>query len=328
MPPDRVVVLAALAMPRRVRAPRAHKATTAQRDRDEDSIGLEADRADPHPGQVEQARECARDAHGRRPPVRSVQRPRTYGPNLCASPPTHPPPRKQRRNPAQPQKPAPGSPPESPTIIHGASENRDEVAFVRQLFPGARDYLETYERPELVCERTVFAHDVHPTNSELERLASASASVVHCPSSNAFLGSGIFPLRLHLHYGVHCCLGSDVGAGTGPSLLKEGLAAYQMQMLATGPQRLGPAELLYLATRAGAQALGLHDHVGDLTPGRSADYLLLRPPSGSTLEFVMSRSQSWEALLGAVFALGGEDTIAEVRVAGEPVFSRPYGPVE
>ena len=124
VPPDRVVMLLVLAVARGVRALRAMKATAAQRDRDHHMAGLEADRPNPHPRQIEQARECARDAHRRRPPVRSVQKPRTYGPNLCASLPPSPPPRKQRRNAAQTQQPAPAYTPNSPTIIHGASKIR------------------------------------------------------------------------------------------------------------------------------------------------------------------------------------------------------------
>ena len=148
------------------------------------------------------------------------------------------------------------------------NETLGEISLVRDLFPWASDYLETYERFDLVGGRSVFAHDVHVGESELRRLAGAGAAVAHCPSSNAFLGSGLFPLRRHLDAGVRVALGTDVGAGTGLGMLKEGLMAYQVQML-EGPEgvRLGPAHLLWLATAAGASALGLSDEVGDLSPG-------------------------------------------------------------
>jgi guanine deaminase len=151
------------------------------------------------------------------------------------------------------------------------NETADEVALVRELFPWAGDYLETYERYGLVGERSVFAHDVHPQDGELRRLGRAGAAVAHCPSSNAFLGSGVFPLRRHLSHGVRFGLGSDVGAGTGLSLLKEGLVAYEAQMLAGERYPLAPGQLLYLASAAGAAALGLADEVGDLGVGKSAD---------------------------------------------------------
>ncbi len=201
------------------------------------------------------------------------------------------------------------------------NETRAEVELVRELFPWARDYLETYERFGLVDGRSVFAHDVHVSDDELRRLAGAGAGVAHCPSSNAFLGSGLFPLRRHLDAGVRVALGTDVGAGTGLSMLKEGLTAYQGQMLAgSDGVRLSPAHLLWLATAAGAAALGLSDEVGDLGVGKSADYLLVRAPEGSTLAAVLERSESVEERLGALFTLAREESIAEVRVAGEVVW--------
>jgi guanine deaminase len=202
------------------------------------------------------------------------------------------------------------------------NENRNEIAFVLEQFPWAADYLETYERYGLVGERSVLAHDVHVSDDELARLAGARASVAHCPSSNAFLGSGIFSMRRHHEHGVRFALGTDVGAGTGLSLFKEGLMAYHVQMVHTEGHLIGPAHLLYLATRAGALALGLGDEVGDLSPGRAADYILVRPPSDGTLAAVLADSPSAEATLGALFTLAREECVNEVRVAGETVFDR------
>lgn len=202
------------------------------------------------------------------------------------------------------------------------NETPCEIEAVARCHPDARDYLETYERHGLVGERTVLAHDVHPTDGELARLAAARASIAHCPSSNAFLGSGVFPLARHRAHGVRVALGTDVGAGTGLSLLKEGLAAYEMQAVLPGGERLAPAHLLHLATRAGARALGLAEVAGDLTPGKRADLVLLRPPAGGTLASVLAHSPSAEASLGALFALAREDCVGEVRVDGEIVFRR------
>ena len=201
------------------------------------------------------------------------------------------------------------------------NETLGEIELVASEFPWARDYLETYERFGLVSSASVFAHDVHASDSELGRLASAGAAVAHCPSSNAFLGSGLFPLGRHLDAGVRVALGTDVGAGTGLSMLKEGLTAYQVQMLAgSDGVPLGPARLLWLATGAGAVALGLADEVGDLSVGKSADYVLVRPPAGSTLEAVLGRAGSVEEKLGALFTLAREESVAEVRVAGRVVW--------
>jgi guanine deaminase len=201
------------------------------------------------------------------------------------------------------------------------NETLGEIELVASLFAGARDYLETYERHGLVGERSVFAHDVHVSDDEIRRLAGADAAVAHCPSSNAFLGSGLFPLRRHLDAGIRVGLGTDVGAGTGLSLLKEGLAAHGVQMLLGGEGvRLSPAHLLWLATAGGAHALGLADEVGDLSASKSADFVLMRPLPGSTLAAVLECSASLEEALGAVFTLAREESIAEVRVAGNVVW--------
>jgi guanine deaminase len=199
------------------------------------------------------------------------------------------------------------------------NENPAEIQAVDELFPWSRDYLDTYERFGLVGRGSVFAHNVHTTDDELVRLAAADASIAHCPSSNAFLASGIFAMARHCAHGVRFGLGTDVGAGTGLSLFKEGLMAYHVQMVRAGGELIGPAHLLYLATRGGAEALGLGDEIGDLSPGRSADFVLLRPPAGGTLHDVLRQSPSAEATLGAVFTLAREECVAEVRVAGEPV---------
>lgn len=198
------------------------------------------------------------------------------------------------------------------------NEAPSEIAVVADLFPWARNYLETYQRHGLVGKRSVYAHNLHAGEEELEALAAARASVCHCPSSNMFLGSGLFPMRRHLAHGVGLALGSDVGAGTGPGVLKEGLAAYQGQMLHEQGVPLTASHLLYLATAAGAKALDL-PRVGWFAPGMEFDAVLLRAPERSTLEEVWRHSPSAEATLAAAFTLAREESVAEVYVAGESV---------
>jgi guanine deaminase len=123
----------------------------------------------------------------------------------------------------------------------------------------------------------------------------------------------------HCEHGVRFGLGTDVGAGTGLSIFKEALMAYHVQMVREGGELVGPVHLLYLATSAGADALGLGDEIGDLSPGRSADFVLVRPPADSTLATVLSHSPSADATLGALFTLAREDAVADVRVAGERI---------
>jgi guanine deaminase len=197
------------------------------------------------------------------------------------------------------------------------NENLAEIAQVAGLFPGARHYLDTYCRHGLVTARSVFAHNVHPGDAELTMLAEHGASVAHCPTSNSALGSGLFPLRRHVEHGVHVALGSDVGAGAGLFLPKEALQAYFMQQL-LGPAGLSltPAHLLYLATRAGARALGLEDRIGDLAVGKDFDAVWLRPPEGSTLAVNLRHAHDTTDALARIFALATPADVAGVWVRG------------
>jgi guanine deaminase len=201
------------------------------------------------------------------------------------------------------------------------NENAQEIAEVGRLFPWAEDYLGVYERFQLIGPRSTLAHSVHSSDSELERMAAAGSAVSHCPASNAALGSGIFPMRRHMEAGVRCALGTDVGGGTGFGMLKEGLQAYLMQRLANGGgSHLSPAHLLYLATRAGAEAVGLDHEIGDFQPGKSADFVYLKPPAGSPLGAVAAHATSAEGLLASIFTLAGAESVRETWVGGSVVY--------
>lgn len=205
------------------------------------------------------------------------------------------------------------------------NENHAEIAAVKEL-SGAHDYLATYERPGLVGLRSVFAHDVHPSISEAERLGASGACVAHCPSSNLALGSGLFPLARHLEHGVRVALGSDVGAGVGFSLFKEGLlASLVQQVLGAHGVRLDPTRLLWLATRAGADALGLDavgdNPVGDLGVGRRFDAQWVRPEPGSTLATTLRHATSPEDALAKLFAQAAPGDVRRVWVDGDLVHS-------
>jgi guanine deaminase len=200
------------------------------------------------------------------------------------------------------------------------NENPQEIAEVGRLFPWASDYLAVYERYGLMGPRSVAAHNVHPQAPELQRLAASGASVAHCPASNAALGSGIFPLRKHVEAGIRCALGTDVGAGTSFSLLREGLQAYLMQRVAPEGMLLNGGQLLYLATRAGAEALALDHRIGDFEPGKAADFVYLRPRPGSPLAANVDRSEDLGKILTALFTLGDSAIVREVAVEGAVVY--------
>ncbi len=200
------------------------------------------------------------------------------------------------------------------------NENRAEVATVAGLFPDALHYLDTYHRHGLVTERSIFAHSVHTGDAELEMMGALGAWASHCPTSNSALGSGLFPMRRHVEHGVGVALGSDVGAGTGLFLLKEGLQAYFMQQL-LGDQglALSPVHLLYLATRAGALALGLNDRVGDFGVGKDFDAVWLRPAPGTALAVNIDNAADPTDALARVFALATPADVAGVWARGERI---------
>ena len=200
------------------------------------------------------------------------------------------------------------------------NEHAAEILEVQRLFPWAADYLAVYERYGLTGRRSVMAHNVHPTSAQIERLATSGTAIAHCPSSNVALASGRFPFKQHVEAGIRCALGTDVGGGLGFGLLKEALHAYLMQRLAVDPQPLDAARLLYVATRAGADALGL-DEAGDFQAGRAADFVHLRPPSHSVLEAVVRHAQSPADALASLFTLAGAESVREVRVQGDVVFA-------
>ena len=188
-----------------------------------------------------------------------------------------------------------------------------------RLFPWAHDYLAVYERYGLTGPRTVLAHNVHPTDAELERLAPRRTSIAHCPCSNAALGSGIFPLRRHVDAGVPCALGTDVGGGTGFGMLKEGLQA--LPDAARGPRRHGARcrrACCYLATRAGAEARrDSPTRSATFCPGKAADFVYLRPPAGQSagrrLERATARTSRWRRSSRSP----APESVREVRVAGQ-----------
>ena len=199
------------------------------------------------------------------------------------------------------------------------NENSREIETVASLFPWAKDYLGIYEKFDLIGSRSVLAHNVHTSNAEIERIAEHGASVAHCPCSNAALGSGFFPMRRHLEKDARFALGTDVGGGTGFGILKEALQSHLLQRLAPNPMTISPAQMLYLATRAGALALQMDASVGDFTPGKQADYVVIRPRPNSPLSNILNALPEPVRTLGAIFSAACAEDIREVRVGGDLV---------
>ncbi|RZM75964.1 guanine deaminase [Leptolyngbya iicbica] len=202
------------------------------------------------------------------------------------------------------------------------SENVNEVGFVRELFPDCDCYLDTYDQAGLVGEKSVFAHGVQLTDEEFRRLSAARAAIAFCPTSNLFLGSGLFKLEQakSADHPVKLGLGTDVGAGTSFSLLQTANEAYKVAQLRN--QQLSPFKALFLATLGGAQALGLADKIGSFDPGKEADFIVLNPQATPllTLRNPQPTAKTLADLADLVFSLvimGDDRAIAATYIMGQ-----------
>ncbi len=203
------------------------------------------------------------------------------------------------------------------------SENLDEIAWIKELYPEASSYLDVYDRRGLIGPRTVLAHSVHSTDEEISGIQEAQASVVHCPTSNTFVGSGLMPLGKYLDRGIKVALGTDVAAGTGYSLFQEMNQAYKVQMLlmyALGGKnhavKLSGDKLLYLATLGGAAALKLDGEIGNFKLGKCADFLVIDPELDSYASARLKNTSTMNEKLFVLATIGGKQLIREVYIDG------------
>ncbi|MDB5672528.1 MAG: guanine deaminase [Alphaproteobacteria bacterium] len=199
------------------------------------------------------------------------------------------------------------------------AENPDEIAAVAGRFPDSADYLDVYDRFGLVGPRSVFAHCVHMSERAMARMAAAGSGIAFCPTSNLFLGSGLFDLALADAHRVKVGMGSDVGAGTSFSILATLGEAYKVgQLRGTS---LDPFRALHLATAGGAKMLGLGDRIGGLRTGQEADFVLLDSKSTALL----ARRSAGASLHDRLFALqilGDDRAVARTYVAGRLAHAR------
>ena len=193
------------------------------------------------------------------------------------------------------------------------SEQTDEIAWVRDLFPQSRDYLDTYEAQGLLREGAVYGHAIHLTDRERARLAEAGASLVHCPTSNTFIGSGLFDMGLAQSLRVG--LATDTGGGSNFSMLHTMAAAYEVAQLRG--QSLHPAQLWWLATQGSARALHAEDRIGNIAPGMEADLVVIDLASTPAIEQATRRAQTlWQQLFPTIM-MGDDRAVAEVWVGGQ-----------
>ena len=200
------------------------------------------------------------------------------------------------------------------------SENRAEIAWVKELFPDNSGYLDVYDQHGLIGPRAVFAHAVHLCDEECQRLAETGSAVAFCPTSNLFLGSGLFNLKQLEAHGVRVGLGTDVGAGTSFSQLQSLNEAYKVMQLQG--LKLDPFKSLFLATLGGAQALYLDDTIGNLAPGKEADFLVLDYNATPLLSYRLKQAKSLDERLFALIMLGDDRVVQRTYSAGTCVHAR------
>ncbi|WP_342245884.1 guanine deaminase [Pseudomonas sp. OTU5201] len=200
------------------------------------------------------------------------------------------------------------------------SENRKEIEWVKELFPERKGYLDVYDHFKLIGERSVFAHGVHLCDDECKRLAETGSAVAFCPTSNLFLGSGLFDLQKLEEYGVRVGLGTDVGAGTSFSQLQSLNEAYKVMQLQG--KKLDPFKSLYLATLGGARSLYLDDRIGNFQSGKDADFVVLDYKATPLMDYRLQQARSLEEKLFALTILGDDRTVKETFAAGRSVHQR------
>lgn len=205
---------------------------------------------------------------------------------------------------------------EFPTVrLHThLAENRAEIAWIESLFPDCASYLDVYARHGLLGPRTLFAHAIHLDEHDCRQLAHHGAALAFCPSSNLFLGSGLFDLARAERLRLKVSIGSDIGAGTSFSLLRTLGEAYKVEQLQG--RSLDPFKALYLATLGGARALGLDGRVGSLAPGHEADFVLLDPQATPLLRFRLEECTELAERLAVLLTLGDDRVVQETFIAG------------
>jgi guanine deaminase len=200
------------------------------------------------------------------------------------------------------------------------SENVDEIAWVKSLFPEQKGYLDVYDHFQLLSERSMFAHGVHLCDEECQRLAETGSAVSHCPTSNLFLGSGLFNLKQAEQFKVNVGLGTDVGAGTSFSMLQTLNEAYKVQQLQRN--KLSPFKSLFLATLGGAQALRLDDKIGSFAQGNDADFIVLDYHATPLLSYRLQQAKNLEEKLFVLMTIGDDRAVQETFAAGQSVHKR------
>jgi guanine deaminase len=197
------------------------------------------------------------------------------------------------------------------------SEQTDEIAWVKSLYPSARDYLDTYEAHGLLGANGLYGHAIHLEPRERARLHEVGAALIHCPTSNTFIGSGLFDMPGLLNDGHRIGLATDTGGGSSFSMLRTMAAAYEVAQLRG--TALHPSALIWLATEGSARSLGISDKVGTLAPGTEADFIALDLASTRSIAQRSAEAKDiWEALFPTIM-MGDDRAISGTWIMGDRV---------
>jgi len=197
------------------------------------------------------------------------------------------------------------------------SENKDEIAWVSELFPDSKNYLDVYDQSKLLGRRSVFAHGVHLHDSECKRLGETDSAIAFCPSSNLFLGSGLFNLTQAQKFDVNVGYGTDIGAGTTFSMLRTINEGYKTQQLRS--DKLSPFQSFYMSTLGGAVALDLEGTIGNFAKGAEADFIVLDYHATPLMKRRMQHCKNLSEKLFILSILGDERHVKATHIMGERV---------
>lgn len=195
------------------------------------------------------------------------------------------------------------------------SENFEEIEYVKKLFPERKDYLDVYEHYGLVGKYTLLGHGIHFSEEEWHSVKEKQASLVHCPTSNLFLGSGLFDLEKAWEMDIPLALGCDVGGGTSFSMLRTAAAAYQVSALKG--KKATALQLFYILTLGGAKAMGLDSKIGNFDQGKEADFILIDSSKVELIDQRLKVCKTIEEKLFAILTLGDDRIIESVYLMGE-----------
>jgi guanine deaminase len=199
------------------------------------------------------------------------------------------------------------------------SENHDEIAMTKSLFPWARDYADVYEHYGLLGIKSLFGHCIHLEEREVQALAESNSVAVFCPTSNLFLGSGLFDREGLMRGGVRTAIATDIGGGTSYSMLRTLDEGYKVLQLRG--QKLSPLSSFYWATLGNARALSLDHQIGRLAVGTDADIIVLNARATPAMKLRCETIQTLAEELFVIQTLGDDRAIAEVYISGEPAKS-------